>query len=150
MIKTEFMDLYEELSLLNEAPQDFEDSEFPPMQDLIKQKIYVLKDNYWLDCYEAGEDPSKSVQQYLLDPDNTKYVIDNYIKSAKDLEDVKFAGMEGAPYTSQEEKVFFLPKGMKLQFVKDIIIKHMVFHMFSTGKVAFIFGGNSKLVNYLQ
>jgi hypothetical protein len=26
----------------------------------------------------------------------------------------------------------------------------MVFHMFSTGKVAFIFGGNSKLVNYLQ
>jgi hypothetical protein len=150
MVKTEFMDLYEELSLLNEASRDFKDSEFPPTQDLVKQKIYILKDNYWLGCYEAGEDPSKHVQQCLLDPDNTKYVIDNYVKSAKDLEDVKFVGIEGAPYLSQEEKVFFLPKGMKLQFVKDIIINHMVFHMFSTGKVAFIFGGNSELVNYLQ
>ncbi len=150
MVKTEFMDLYEELSSLNEAPKDFEDSEFPPTQDLVKQKIYVLKDNYWLGCYEADEDLSKFVQQFLLDPDNTKYVIDNYVKSAKDLKDIKFAGIEGAPYVSQEDKVFFLPKGMKLQFVKDIILEHMVFHMFSTGKVAFIFGGNTKLVNYLQ
>lgn len=146
MIKTEFIDLYEELSILNEETKKFTDSQFPT--DLTKQKVYMLNDNYWLYASPNDSTINSVVQNYLLDTSNTKYMLDTFVKPFEELKDTKFCNTNNPGFDG--DKVFFLPKGIKLQFVKDIMVGNECYHMFSTGKIVFIFPTGSKFDNYLQ
>lgn len=88
-------------------------------EDLVAGKVYTLKE----DTFICDNDPT-TVKNCLSNPDenSVKHVQQTYLKN----EDI------------------VIPRGTKLRYIKEVLIKSFYYDMYSDGKVVFLFSTEFK------